>query len=108
MENPACPVGPNGRKTERMPWPGGMSWMMRRARYIVKTMKARVRPAVTRKTDETIVMRQWYIEYLWIAEARRPPEEEATVRVTTGSNHLAVMVSRECFWFIILGQGQQN
>jgi hypothetical protein len=65
-------------------------------------MRARVRPIATRNTDVTRVMRQWYIEYLWRAEARMPPEEEATIRVTTGSSHLADMVSRECFWLIIL------
>jgi hypothetical protein len=71
-------------------------------------MRARVRPITTRKADETTVMKQWYIEYFWIAGAITPPEEEATVRVTTGSNHLEDMVSRECFCFVILGQGQRK
>ena len=31
-----------------------------------------------------------------------PPDEEATISVTTGSNHIAVIDSSECVWYVIL------
>lgn len=60
-------------------------------------IKARVRPMVTRKTEKVAVTKACEREYFSKACASMPPEDEATIRVTTGSSHSAVILSRVCF-----------
>lgn len=72
-------------------------------------MRASVRPTVTRKTATATEMSAWNGEYFCRASASTPPDDAATVRVTTGSNHTAVIACRECFCvvdlFIMSGLG---
>lgn len=37
-----------------------------------------------------------------MALPKTPPDDEATINVTTGSNHIAVIVSKECLCCVIL------
>lgn len=65
-------------------------------------MKASVNPTVTKNVETVTVSRAIFGEYFSRELASMPPVEAATIRVTTGSSHIAVIVSRECFWWVNL------
>lgn len=100
--NPDWAVGPSGKKTESMVCPGGKPWTMSLNRYIVRIMKASVRPTVTKNTATVAETSAWSSEYFCKARARTPPDEAATVSVTTGSSQTAVIACSECFCDVFL------
>ena len=91
IEYPPWPIGPSGMKTLSTDAPGGRPYTTRRRRYMVSIMKASVRPIETMQVDTASVMRACRAEKLYMTGARIPPEDDATMRVTTGSNHTAVI-----------------
>lgn len=97
IANPACPVGPRGRKTERMLPPVGRPWTISLARYMVKIINARVSPTVHMKVETTSVLKAYVSEYWSSALAMIAPLVAPTMRVTTGNSHMAVMELIECF-----------
>lgn len=95
MAYPDCPIGPNGTNTDTTVPPGGSPWVISLRRYIVKIMRARDSPTVTKKTERVTVSKARMGEYSCKAVAKTPPEDDATMSVTTGSNHNGFMRSRE-------------
>lgn len=52
--------------------------------------------------DTTIVMSACEGEYSWRGAARTPPDEDATINVTTGKSHVGCIISNECSWRVVL------
>src|SRR5258708_35355031 len=65
-------------------------------------MSARESPTVTMKTDTDRVSSACFTLYSPSELLKMPPVDEATIRVTTGSNHVADIESSEREWWVIL------
>ena len=65
-------------------------------------MRAKPKPMMTIVNEKPVVTRAIVVECGRIAWERRPPVDDATIRVTTGSSHTAVILCIEWSWRTIL------
>ena len=95
-ENPPCPSGPSVMNAERMRAGSGGPLVMRRRRYTVIIMIAKLRPMMTIEKENAEVRSAMVVETGMNACERRPPDDDATMRVTTGSSQVAAIFGMEC------------
>lgn len=69
-------------------------------------MIARLSPIVNMTVEIVSVRSAWLMEYFASAAARIPPEEDATISVTTGRIHIAVMRVNAWSCFVFLHRSQ--
>jgi hypothetical protein len=65
-------------------------------------MRERLRPIVTMQAENVAVSNAYEGEYVCSAGTSTPPEEDPTMRVTTGRSQTVVIDLSECCWRVIL------
>lgn len=71
-------------------------------------MSAKLRPIITIVKEKAEVKRAIVVECGRSACDMRPPEDDATMRVTTGRSHVAVILLTEWSWRVILNKTSQR